>query len=68
MDKDFGFLTFHRKLNPYCIILFRIHPQSLDSIYISILNLLDLIINQNIDIKNKFLVTDNKTLRIRIIR
>lgn len=67
MDKDFGFLTFHQKLHPYCITLFRIHPQSPDIIYESILNLLTLIKNQSIDLKNKFIVTDSITLRIRKI-
>ena len=65
MDKDFGYLTFHQKLHPYCIILLRIHPQSPDDIYSSILQVLELIRRQNIDYKNKFIVTDGKTLRIR---
>ena len=65
MDKDFGYLTFHQKLHPYGIILLRIHPQSPDVIYSSILHVLNLIKKQNIDYKNKFIVTDGKTLRIR---
>lgn len=65
MDKDFGYLTFNQKLHPYCIILFRIHPQSPDIIYSSILHVLNLIEKQKIDFKNKFIVTDGKTLRIR---
>ena len=65
MDKDFGYLTFHQKLQPYCIILIRIHPQSPDVIYSSIFHVLDLIKKQNIELKNKFFITDGKTLRIR---
>lgn len=65
LDKDFGYLTFHQKLHPYCIILFRIHPQSPDVIFRSILHVLNLIEGQKIDLKNKFIVTDGKTLRIR---
>ena len=65
MDKDFGYLTFHQKKHPFCVILFRIHPQSPDVIYQSILNILNLIKTQKIDIKNKFIVTNGKTLRIR---
>ncbi|MHA1727390.1 MAG: DUF5615 family PIN-like protein [Promethearchaeota archaeon] len=65
MDKDFGYLTFHQKLYPYSIILFRINPQSSNLIYSSILYTLKLIENQNIKVKHKFIVTDGKTLRIR---
>lgn len=65
MDKDFGYLTFHRKMYPYGIILIRIHPQSPDVIYRSILNVLNLIEAQKIDLKHRFIVTDGNTLRIR---
>lgn len=65
MDKDFGYLTFHQKQHPYCVILFRIHPQSPDIIYWSIVNVLNLIKAQKIDLKHKFIVTDGKTLRVR---
>ena len=65
MDKDFGYLTFHQKKRPYGIILFRIHPQSPDIIYQSILNVLNLLKTQKIDMKYRFIVTDGKTLRIR---
>lgn len=65
IDKDFGYLTFHQKKHPFCVILFRIHPQSPDVIYQSILNVLNLIKAQKIDLKNKFIVTNGKTLRIR---
>lgn len=65
MDKDFGYLTYHQKMHPYGIILLRIHPQSPEIIYSTILHVLNLIEKQNIDLKNKFIVTDGKTLRIR---
>ena len=65
MDKDFGYLTYHQKMHPYCIILLRIHPQSPNIIYSTISHVLNLVENQNIDLKNKFIVTDGKTLRIR---
>jgi len=65
MDKDFGYLTYHQKMHPYGIILLRIHPQSPEIIYSTILHVLNLIENQNIDLKNKFIVTDGITLRIR---
>ena len=65
MDKDFGYLTYHLKIHPYCIILFRIHPQSPEIIYTTILQVLKLIEKQNIDIKDKFIVSDRKSLRIR---
>jgi hypothetical protein len=65
MDKDFGYLTFHHKQHPYCVILFRIHPQSPDVIYWSIVNVLNLINAQKIDLKHRFIVTDGKTLRVR---
>jgi predicted nuclease of predicted toxin-antitoxin system len=65
MDKDFGYLTFHQNLHPYCIILLRIHPHSSKVVYSSILRVLNLILKQNMDLNNKFIVTDGKTLRIR---
>ena len=67
MDKDFGYLTYHQKMHPYGIILFRIHPQSSEIIYSTIIHVINLIEKQNIDLKNKFIVTDGKTLRIRKI-
>jgi predicted nuclease of predicted toxin-antitoxin system len=65
MDKDFGYLTFHLKQHPYCVILLRILPLSPDMIYTTIKNMLDQIINQNFNLKNKFIVSDGKTMRIR---
>ncbi|TFG07130.1 MAG: hypothetical protein EU539_05845 [Promethearchaeota archaeon] len=65
MDKDFGYLTYYQKMNPYGIILLRINPQSPDIIYSTIMHVLNLIKSQNIDLKNRFIVTDGKTLRIR---
>ncbi|MFX1260355.1 MAG: DUF5615 family PIN-like protein [Promethearchaeota archaeon] len=65
MDKDFGYLTYHQKFHPYGIVLLRIHPQTPNIIYSTVLDVLNLIENQNIDLKNKFIVTDGKTLRIR---
>ena len=65
MDKDFGYLTYHLKMHPYGIILLRIHPQSPEIIYSTTLHVLNLIEYKNIDLKNKFIVTDGKTLRIR---
>ncbi len=65
MDKDFGYLTFYKQILPYSIILFRINPQSPDIIYSSIINVLNLIEEKKLDLKDKFIVTDGKTLRIR---
>ena len=65
MDKDFGYLTYHLKMHPHGIILIRIHPQSAEMIYSTTLHVLNLIKQQNIDLKNKFIVSDGKTLRIR---
>lgn len=50
---------------PYCIILLRIHPQSPEIIYTTIIQVLKLIERQNIDLKEKFIVSDGKSLRIR---
>jgi len=65
MDKDFGYLVYHQKMYPYCIILLRIHPQSPEIIYTTIIQVLKLIERQNIDLKEKFIVSDGKSLRIR---
>lgn len=65
MDKDFGYLTFHQKLIPYGVILLRINPQSPNIIYSTILQVFDLLQKQNIVLKNRFIVSDGRTLRIR---
>ena len=65
LDKDFGYLTYHVKLKPFCTILLRINPQTPEIIYTTILHALDLIEDQNIDLRDKFIVTDGNTLRIR---
>ena len=65
MDKDFGYLTFHVKQHPYSVILFRILPQTPENIYNIVKNVLDQISNQKINLKNKFIISDGKTLRIR---
>ena len=65
MDKDFGYLTYHQKMHPYGVILIRVHPQSPEIIFSTISNVLELINSQNIDLKEKFIVSDGKTFRIR---
>ena len=65
MDKDFGYLTFRQKLIPYGVILIRINPQSPNIIYSTILQVFDLLLKQNIVLKNSFIVSDGRTLRIR---
>jgi predicted nuclease of predicted toxin-antitoxin system len=65
LDKDFGFLIYYLKMQPYSVILFRIKPQSLNIIYSSLLEVLTKIRNEKIVIEHKFIITDGKTLRIR---
>lgn len=65
MDKDFGYFTFHQKLIPFGVILFRINPQSPKVIHSTILHVFELLQKQNIDLKNRFIVSDGRTLRVR---
>lgn len=65
MDKDFGFLVYKEKLQPYCVILLRIKPQSPEMIYSTIKLVLNEIERLEINLEDKFLVFDGKTLRIR---
>ena len=71
MDKDFGYLAYRKGERPYGVILIRIHPQTPEYIFSIINHILNHIINQlkkqKINIKNKFIVSDGKTLRIRKI-
>lgn len=65
MDKDFGYLTFHQKQIPYGVILIRITPQSPNIIYSTIVQVFDLVQKHGIVLKNSFIVSDGRTLRIR---
>lgn len=65
MDKGFGRLIYSQNLKPFSLILIRIYPQSPEVIYSAIKQVLNQIINNNIVIENKFLVTDGNSLRIR---
>ncbi|MFO7796311.1 MAG: DUF5615 family PIN-like protein [Promethearchaeati archaeon] len=67
MDKDFGYLAYRKGTRPYGVILIRIHPQSSEFIFSVIHHILNQLNTQKIIIKNKFIVSDGKTLRIRKI-
>ncbi|MEJ2280158.1 MAG: DUF5615 family PIN-like protein [Candidatus Lokiarchaeota archaeon] len=67
MDKDFGYLAYRKEAKPYGVILVRIDPQSSEVIFSVISQVLNQLKNQNIILKNKFIVSDGKILRIRKI-
>ncbi|TXT57202.1 MAG: hypothetical protein BAJALOKI2v1_520029 [Promethearchaeota archaeon] len=67
MDKDFGYLAYRKGERPYGVILIRIHPQTPEYIFTIINHVLNQLKKQKINIKNKFIVSDGKTLRIRKI-
>lgn len=67
MDKDFGYLAYRKEAKPYGVILFRINPQSSEFIFSVIYQILNQLKTQKIILKNRFIVSDGKTLRIRKI-
>jgi predicted nuclease of predicted toxin-antitoxin system len=67
-DLDFGELVYFYRLKPEGVILIRVHPSNLESQKRAIIEILTYLDKMKIDIREKFVVFHDQTIRVREIK